>query len=132
MTRTVPVEVTRFIARYIGSVEELHVLVTCVRERDRWWDPRAIGSELGMSETAALRTFERLARHNLLDVRVTEAVRYRFAPVTHEVELRALAFADAYWTNPLAVTQVVASFARRDIRDFADAFRIRRDDDDDR
>jgi hypothetical protein len=119
----------RFIARYIGSVEDLNVLITCIREPDRRWDSLAIGSELGISEEAALRTFERLARHNLLDVRVTEAVRYRFAPATQDVEQRARAFADAYWTNPLAVTQHVASVARRDIRDFADAFRIRRDDD---
>ena len=119
----------RFIARYVGSVEDLHVLITCIRERDRWWDTRTIGAELGLSEPAVLGTFERLARHNLLDVRVTEAVRYRFAPATHDLEQLALAFAEAYWTNPLAVTQHVTGVARRDIRDFADAFRIRRDDD---
>jgi hypothetical protein len=128
MTYRIAPGLAQFIARHLGSVEELHVLIACMRERDRWWDSRSIGADLGMSESSALRAFEQLARHNLLDVRVSGDVRYRFAPATPEVEQEALAFGAAYWENPLAVTQHVASVARGAIGDFADAFRIRRNE----
>jgi hypothetical protein len=128
MTRGVPEAVVRFIASHIGSLEELHVLITCIRGRERWWDAATIASELAMTETAALRALEEIARHNLLDVRISGEVRYQFSPGSHDVEEAALALADVYLAQPLAVTQHVARVARRDIRDFADAFRIRRDD----
>lgn len=123
-----PPDVTDFAARHLRSLEDLQVLMTCISTRDRWWDALTIGRELGISVTAAQQTLDHLARGNLLDIRITGDVRYQFNPGTADLETQALACAAAYRANPVALVQLVAGSGRRSVRDFADAFRIRRDD----
>ena len=114
---------------YIRSVDDLHVLLTCVGGCDRWWDAASIAAATGMSAALAQRALETLARHNLLDVRITEALRYRFHPASPDVEQGAYIVTDAYQKNPLAVTHFVGALAGRNTRDVDDPFSIRRDDD---
>lgn len=125
---TLPPDVTDFVARNLRTLEHLQVLMTCIEARDRWWDAATMGRELGISPTAARRALDDLARGNLLDIRITGDVRYQFNPGTAELEASALAAAGVYRTNPVALVQLVAGSGRRSVRDFADAFRIRRDD----
>lgn len=125
---TLPPVVVEFAAQHLRTLEQLQVLMTCVEGRDRWWDAGSMGRELGLGATAARQALDHLARGNLLDIRITGDVRYQFNPGTAELEEAALACAAAYRTNPVAVVQLVAGSSRRSVRDFADAFRIRRDD----
>lgn len=125
---TLPPDVTDFTARHVRTLEHLQVLMTCIEGRDRWWDAATMARELGIGLTAARRTLDDLARGNLLDIRITGDVRYQFNPGTAELEAAALACAAVYRTNPVALVQLVAGSSRRSVRDFADAFRIRRDD----
>jgi hypothetical protein len=128
MTALTP-EVISFATRYIGGLDELQVLLTCLETRERWWDAGGMARELGIGESAARRALDHLCRGNLLDIRVTGDVRYQFQPGTSELEASALACAAAYRANPLAVAKLVTDSRSRYVRDFADAFRIRRDDD---
>lgn len=116
-------------ADHIRSLEELQLLVTLIQTPDRWWDARAVADELGLPTSVARRGLDSLASRNLLDIRITGDVRYQFRPGTDELREAALAFEEAYRARPLAVVQVVTGTAKRGIRAFADAFRIRRDDD---
>ena len=125
---TVPPESAEFVARHLRSLEDLQVLMTCIEGRDRWWDAAAVARELGISATAARHALDHLARGNLLDIRITGDVRYQFNPGTAELHGAALAFATAYRANPVPLVQIVAGSARRSVRDFADAFRIRGND----
>ena len=122
---TVPPETAEFVARHLRSLEDLQVLMTCIEARDRWWDAAAVARELGISATSARHTLDHLARGNLLDIRITGDVRYQYNPGTAELNAAALACAAAYRTNPVPLVQMVAGSARRSVRDFADAFRIR-------
>lgn len=123
-------DVAGFLAAHIRSVDGLHVLMTLIETEDRWWDAQSLGRELLITPGAARRALEWLTQHNLLDVRVTDDIRYQFAPGTEQLRTAALASAEAYRVNPVAVVQHVTNSSRRSVRDFADAFRIRRDDDD--
>jgi hypothetical protein len=122
-------EVIEFATHYVASLEDLQVLMTCMEARDRWWDANGMGRQLGISVSAARRSLDRLARGNLLDIRITGDVRYQFNPGTPGLEASAQACAAAYRANPIAVVQFVTASSRRNLRDFADAFRIRGDDD---
>ena len=122
-------EVASFINRYIPGFEELAVLLTCLDARERWWDAAGMARELGIGTVAARRALDHLARGNLLDIRVTGDVRYQFKPGTANLEAAALACAAAYRAHPLSVAQLIADSCRRQVRDFADAFRIRRGED---
>ena len=85
--------------------------------------------EVGIGESAARKSLDRLARRNLLDIRVTGDVRYRFRPGTPDLDAQAAAFAAAYRKNPVDVVRLIVRSLPDSLRDFADAFRIKPDDD---
>ena len=126
---SLPASVEQFTRTYLQSVEGLLVFVTCLDNRERWWDSATMAREVGVTEAAAHKTLERLARGNLLDIRVTGAVRYQFKPGTPDLELQADMFAAAYRKNPVHIMRLVVPSLPRSLRDFAEAFRIKRDDD---
>jgi hypothetical protein len=122
-------DVVAFLISYVRSLEELHVLMVCADARERWWDAVSIAREATISVTAARHALDHLVRRNLLDIRVTGDVRYHFSPGTEDLRKAALACAEAYRSRPRAVVQLVSDARRSGVRDFANAFRIRRDDD---
>jgi DNA-binding IclR family transcriptional regulator len=124
-----PPEVASFAIGCCASLDDLQVLLVCLDTRDRWWDAAGMARQLGIGTSAARRALDHLARGNLLDIRITGDVRYQFKPGTPELESVALACAAAYRANPIAIVQLIADSSRRQVRDFADAFRIRRDED---
>ena len=113
----------------IRSVEVLEVFILCSDNRGRWWDADSVAPYLGLTESRARRALDQLARANLLDIRISDAVRYRFAPGSEELNLQANALAEAYRSNPTEVVKLIARSSVGDsVQDFADAFRIKRDD----
>ncbi len=126
--RDLPPLVRAFMSDHITTLDELQLLITCVYSEDRWWDATAVARELGVSAVAARHALDHLASRNLLDIRITGDVRYRFHPGTDELRDAALVVAETYRANPAGVINLVAGAPRRSIRDFADAFRIRKDD----
>jgi hypothetical protein len=127
----VPPLVRAFVAAHLRSLEELQLLVLLVQSEDRWWDADSASRELLVPLRAARIALDRLASRNLLDIRITGDVRYQFRPGTDDLRMAAIACCDAYRANPLAVTTLASGAARRGLQDFADAFRIRKDDDND-
>lgn len=118
-----------FVAAHVRTLEELELLMSIIQSPDRWWDAAQAARESGMAVPAARRALDYFAAHNLLDIRITDDVRYQFSPGTSELRDAADAAAEAYRKRPLAVAKLVSPRAGRGVTDFADAFRIRRDDD---
>ena len=126
---SLPAALVQFARSYLQSVEDLQVFILCVDQRDRWWDATGIARAVSITESRARRILDQMARANLLDLRISDAVRYRFAPGIQELEQQAVAFALAYHNNPAEVVKLIARSTVADsVRDFADAFRIKRDD----
>lgn len=126
---SLPAALVQFAHSYVHSVEDLQVFILCVDHRQRWWDATSIARALSITESRARRILDQLARANLLDIRISDAVRYRFEPGIQELEQHAVAFAVAYHNNPADVVNLIARSTVSDsVRDFADAFRIKRDD----
>jgi hypothetical protein len=126
---SLPDTVVSFLDTHVPSIEALQVLMACIDGKDRWWDAGGMARETGISVATARQALDTLARRNLLDIKITGDVRYRFAPGQPAVREAALACATAYRTQPLAVVKLIVAASGRTVRDFADAFRIRRDDD---
>jgi hypothetical protein len=123
--------VAGFIASNVLGVEHLHLLVTMAGDSDRWWDAAGVARAHGIEAAEARSLLEHLAAQNLLEIRVTGDVRYQFRPGTPRLLEAALACIETFRTNPGAVWRLVGRQPdrRRSLRDFADAFRIRRDGD---
>lgn len=124
-----PAAVTAFLDAHIDSLEQLELLLAVMQAPQRWWDAAAVSAQLGVHPDAARRALEHLAAHNLLAIRVTGDVRYQYQPGRPELAEAARLVADVYRLRRVAVLQAVTQPERRSLRDFADAFRIRRDDD---
>lgn len=120
-----------FVATHLRSLDDLQLLVLLIQSDERWWDADSAARELRVPLRAARTGLDRLASQNLLDIRITGDVRYQFRPGTEDLRQAAVACCEAYRANPLAVTTLVSSATRRGLKDFADAFRIRKDGDDD-
>jgi hypothetical protein len=126
--RDLPPLVRAFMADHIRNLDELQLLITCLYTEDRWWDATAVARELGLSPVAARHALDHLASRNLFDIRITGDVRYRFRPGTEELSEAARVLGETYRANPAAVINLVAGAPGRSVRDFADAFRVRKDD----
>jgi DNA repair protein RadC len=124
----IPAPVVRFVAEHIKSLDQLELLLLLLQSPHRWWDAPSVARELMMDTDSARRVLERFASQNLLAIAVTGDVRYRFQPGETRLREVAEAFDAAYRTNRLAILQLVTGRPQRSIRDFAKAFRIRRDD----
>ena len=122
--------VVSFVTAHLRNVDDLHLLVAMAGAQDRWFDAEAVARELAITPRNARASLERLARQNLLEIRVTGEVRYQFHPGTPELLMAANACVEGYRRNPMALWRLASEHLdRRSVRDFADAFRMRRDDD---
>jgi hypothetical protein len=124
-----PPAVLAFVAEHVRTLAELQLLMAVVQSADRWWDAASAAGEIGMSAAEARAALDRFAAHNLLDIRITGDLRYQFRPGTPELGEASEAVVEAYRRRPLDLARLVERPARRGVADFADAFRIRRDDD---
>jgi hypothetical protein len=104
-----PPELPRFAETYLPSLEELQVLTVCVEQRERWHDAAAVAATLGIPRRAARSALDHLACSNLLDIRITGELRYRFRPGTSELEAQAEAFVAAYRRSPLEILELIAT-----------------------
>jgi len=124
---TVPARVAEFTARHLRTIDDLQVLIACMEGEGRWWGMDSTARHLGITRAIAARSLDHLARQNLFDIRVSNDIGYRFAPGTRQLKEDALAVLTEYRRNPLDVVRLLTD--SRGVRDFADAFRIKRHDD---
>ena len=117
--------VAAFIASNFTSVDDLEALSALMEAPDRWWDADSVSTEVRMTPRDAALALERLAGQNLLEVRLTNDVRYQFNPGAEGLVQAARDAIDAYRADPASVMRIIYS-ELRGIQDFADAFRIKR------
>jgi hypothetical protein len=120
--------VRRFLERRIDDVEQLEIVLLLQQHAERWWAAADVAPALRLVERRAAKQLEILGGRHLLDVRLSDDVRYRFSPATPELEAAVKQVADSYREHR-AETVAFVSRGRRSLRDFSDAFRIKRDDD---
>ena len=101
--------VARFAETYLYSLEDLKVLILLVEERERWHDVASVARKLDIPRDMSRATIDHLTRSNLLDIRITDDVRYRFRPGTSELERHAVAAVDAYRRTPARILQLIGA-----------------------
>lgn len=117
--------VRTLIRRHVHSVGELELLVMLHAERDRAWRVEEICEALGCPSTWAVAQLEAMARAGLLER--TDG-NWRFSPVTAELEQASAALQEAYRLQSRDVVRFVFSTPGRELQEFSDAFRVRREE----
>jgi hypothetical protein len=125
MTQPLSREIEAFLTEHVTSMDDLAILAAFVEGESRWWDAHTLATHVGAMEGQVRRTLERFASRNLLDIRLTDDVRYQLRPGTAALEQTVNDFAALYRRSPGVVFSWVARRSRRSVSDFAEAFRIR-------
>jgi hypothetical protein len=107
-------------AAHVASTDDLELLMALIEAPDRWWDAEAASRAVRLPVGAARAILDRFACGNLLDIRVTGDVRYRFRPGTPELIQGAAAFAEACRAHPTEMMDAVGQCAGRTFTDVAD------------
>ena len=126
----IPAPVRRLIADRIQTADHLLVLLLLFRNPDGWWSAESVAEELRISPRTAANRLEDLASRMLLDARVAETVMFRYKPVSTALDATVGDLARLDAELPSEVMTLIRERATEQIRGFADAFRIKREDDD--
>lgn len=121
-----PPSVTSFVLRHVRTLAELQLLMAIAQSGDRWWDATSAAREADLTLQDARRALDHFGAHNLLDIRITGDVRYQYRPGTPELRDSAEACVAAFRRRPLDLAQLVTGPSATSVRDFAEAFRLRR------
>lgn len=122
----------------IDSVTQLDILLLIHRNPGRPWTGRAVAAELRIGDLWAEEQLSLLCRRGLLHREApggaatavagggTENVGYRVAPDAETADA-VNELARTYQTHPVAVVAAIYARPDRTLRNFADAFRLRKD-----
>jgi hypothetical protein len=119
-----PEQAVEVIARCIDDVEQLEILLFLRRSGDRYLSASSIAEELSLERSGVFARLEQLAGQNLLDVRISDAVLYRFAPLDPKLSRMIDELARAYANQRIAVLNTISGRSTGAARAFADAFRF--------
>lgn len=115
-----------FLRRYIDSVEQLEILLL-IRASGRSWTAGEMTRELSTSIESATSRLESLSRSGLLAVTDAESAQsYSYHPADDRVRRSVDEVADLYPRRRVAVIAFIFSAPDETLRDFSDAFRLRR------
>jgi hypothetical protein len=105
-------------------VPELEAILLLRAEPGRRWTATEAGARLYVSVTMAAHVLTVLAERGFLFV---DGDTYRYAPVRLELDGTVADLAHAYATDLIAITHLIHSKPATSIRQFADAFRLRKE-----
>lgn len=118
-----PAELLEFLAMRVDSVAQLEALLLLRAQPGLLWDPKNVASRLYIGEQDALEALGHLASNGCL---TREADGFRFEPQSDHLAQTVELLADYYGTHLIPITNFIHAKPRR-IRQFADAFKLKRD-----
>jgi hypothetical protein len=123
----IPDDVTQFILDKIDSIAQLEALLLLRRDAEEKWSAAKLAQRLYTSETQTIEALERLCAAGLAVAAEGESVVYRYQPVSAELGELVDRMAHVYSKHLVPVTNLIHSKSKTRVQEFADAFRIRKD-----
>lgn len=121
-----PPDVEEFLREQITSVNELHLLLHLQRHGHRWWTPVDAAAATYLPDDWVAEQLERFADTGLLDRHPSTPASFRLGGAHSPVLERV---GEALRTRRHRVVQAVHGSPRSPATRFADAFRLRTDED---
>jgi hypothetical protein len=118
------------VLRRIESIERLEVLLFCRADPGRSFSAKAVASALHRLPGAVERDLALLCGRGFLAVNIGTDLNYSYKPMNRETD-EALAEIEAVYRRSPGSIRALYAPPSDPVRAFADAFRLRKDDDDD-
>lgn len=119
----IPLDLQNFIARHIDSIAQIEALLLLRRHKPQEWSVEDAAKRLYVSVHETAEILDNLCDDGLLEC---GDGRFRFVCQTSATEQLVDRLAEAYADNLIAVTNIIHAKPRR-IREFANAFKLRKD-----
>jgi hypothetical protein len=124
MDRTLPDDVVMFCQTHLGSIWALEMMLVLRNAKDRTWTVDRLVREMRAANQLVAGLLERFQRLGL----VTETNgTWRWDVQSPEMAALTQKVAEAHAITPFAVIQAIAETPEQRLRQFADAFRLRKD-----
>jgi hypothetical protein len=119
----IPHAVRELITDRLDSVPELEAVLLFRETPGRGWTAEEAGTRLYVSTTVAAHVLDTLAARGFFAV---SDDRYRYAPESADLATTVDQLAEAYRRHLVAITELIHAKPSRQVRDFANAFRLRK------
>jgi hypothetical protein len=123
----IPADVEQFIADEIRSVEQLEVLLRLHREPTAWRTAESLAGELRTSNASVAARLKEMQARGLLEGNAD--LGYRYLPARPEIERAVRQLDRLYAERRVTIITLIFSKPMDPVRDFSDAFRIRKGQD---
>ena len=120
---TIPHAVRELIAERLDSVPELEAVLLFRENPGRAWTAEEAGTRLYVSTTVAAYILETLAARGFF---AAAGDTYRYQPEHVDLAIAVDQLAEAYRRHLVAITELIHAKPSRQVRDFANAFRLRK------
>jgi hypothetical protein len=124
----IPDDVAQFILDKIDSIAQLEALLLLRRDAEEKWSAAKLAQRLYTSETQTTEALERLCAAGLAVAAEGASLVYSYQPVSAELGELVDRMAHVYSKHLVPVTNLIHSKTKTRVQEFADAFRIRKDD----
>lgn len=125
MADAIPSDVKTFVARYVGSVQQLEILLLLSRGRDQNWTVEAIGKKLGLGDIAVRNRLINLHLKGFINVEEKVDRFYRYKSGESDGVIKKLE--RLFEQNPVRLIELILSKDNQ-LQNFSDAFRLRDDE----
>ncbi len=127
--RGIPRDVEAFVSAHLKSVAQLEILLLLHAQEHTSLRPHDVAEELRIDEQWAGAEMERLHRHGLFARNTEGGEAYRYEPEARQTRAAVDALAKAFKTHRVAVITAIFATPADSVGRFADAFKLRRDND---
>lgn len=120
-------QVDRFIVDEIDSVPQLEALLLFWNNRPRVWSSESMAKALYVSSEVAWEILKRLAQRRLISQREENAEEFALNAETPEQQDLLASLDRIYRRELVRISNMIHAKASRGVRDFADAFRFKKE-----
>ncbi len=124
----IPIEIKQFILKSIDSIAQLEALLLLRNNPLEEWDAGKVARRLYISEQETTILLGRLCDEGFIVAKSDQTLRYQYQPRTTELMQMVNQLAEIYAKQLVPVTNLIHSKPRTRIQEFADAFKLRKDD----
>lgn len=124
----IPNDVRRFILESIDSIAQLEALLLLRGSPNEEWGAQKVAGRLYISEKEAASLLARLSAEGLTAFNNDKPPLYRYQPDSDDLARIVDRLAETYSKHLVPVTNLVHSKPRTRVREFADAFNLRKDE----
>jgi hypothetical protein len=124
----IPDDVTQFIQEKIDSIAQLEALLLLRSEPNGTWSSSTLAQRLYTGEQETVDALERLCADGLTIASGSNPTVYRYEPVSQELRDLVDRTADVYSKHLVPITNLIHTKPKTRVQEFADAFKIRKDE----